>query len=126
MAPSERFGQLWRELELADRMGFDYGFAVEHHVDPKESLSPSPPLYIAAAAAHTQRLRLGAMGWMVPLYDPLRVVEEVVALDHVTNGRLEVGLVSGALPKHFTPYGGDFEHRREPAVEGYEGLQAAR
>lgn len=125
MAPSDRYSQLWRELELADQLGFDYGFAVEHHLDPKESLSPSPPLYIAAAAAHTSRLRLGAMGWLVPLYDPLRVVEEVVALDHVTEGRLEVGLVSGALPKHFLPYRADFERRRERAVEGYEVLKAA-
>ena len=123
--PAERFAQLWRELELADEVGFDYGFAVEHHVDPRESLSPSPPLYISGAAAHTRRLRLGAMGWTVPLYDPLRIVEEVVALDQVTNGRLEVGLVSGALPTHFTPYRADFENRRELAVEGYELLKAA-
>ncbi len=125
MSPGERFGQLWRELALADRVGFDYGFAVEHHVDPRESLSPSPPLYIAGAAAHTRDMRIGAMGWTVPLYDPLRIVEEVVALDHVSNGRLEVGLVSGALPTHFIPYKADFERRRERAVEGYELLKTA-
>lgn len=125
MSPAQRFAQLWRELELVDEVGFDYGFAVEHHVDPRESLSPSPPLYISGAAAHTERLRVGAMGWTVPLYDPLRIVEEVVALDHVTNGRLEVGLVSGALPTHFTPYKADFENRRARALEGYQLLKAA-
>jgi alkanesulfonate monooxygenase SsuD/methylene tetrahydromethanopterin reductase-like flavin-dependent oxidoreductase (luciferase family) len=125
MSPGERYAQLWRELTLCDELGFDFGFAVEHHVDPRESLSPSPPLYIAGASAVTRDLRIGAMGWTVPLYDPLRVVEEVVALDHLTQGRLEVGLVSGALPAHFIPYKADFERRRERAVEGYELLKAA-
>jgi alkanesulfonate monooxygenase SsuD/methylene tetrahydromethanopterin reductase-like flavin-dependent oxidoreductase (luciferase family) len=125
MAPSQRYAQLWRELELADAVGFDYGFAVEHHVDPRESLSPSPALYVASAAAHTRNLRVGAMGWTVPLYDPLRIVEEVVALDHLTEGRLEVGLVSGARPQHFLPYKADFERRRELAVEAYELLKTA-
>jgi alkanesulfonate monooxygenase SsuD/methylene tetrahydromethanopterin reductase-like flavin-dependent oxidoreductase (luciferase family) len=125
MSPSARYAQLWRELEVADAVGFDYGFAVEHHFDPRESLSPSPPLYVASAAAHTSRLRLGAMGWLVPLYDPIRVVEEIVALDNLTEGRLDVGLVSGALPKHFEPYKADFEQRRERALEGYELLKAA-
>ena len=96
MSPSERFNQLWREVEVADATGFDYGFAVEHHVDPQESLSCSPPLYVSRAAVHAPRMRIGAMGWTVPLYDPLRVVEEVVALDHVTQGRLEVGRLLAA------------------------------
>jgi alkanesulfonate monooxygenase SsuD/methylene tetrahydromethanopterin reductase-like flavin-dependent oxidoreductase (luciferase family) len=125
MSHAERYAQLWRELELCDRIGYDYGFAVEHHVDPVESLSPSPPLYVAAAAAHTARLRVGAMGWVVPLYDPLRIVEEVVALDNLTEGRLEVGLVSGAVPDHFIPYRGDFATRRERGIEGYELLKTA-
>ncbi len=125
MTPGQRFAQLWRELELADSLGYDYGFTVEHHVDPNESLSVSPPLYIAGAAARTQRMRLGAMGWLVPLYDPLRVVEEVVALDNLVEGRLDVGLVSGALPQMFTPYKADFENRRELAIEAYELMKAA-
>src|SRR5713226_2854867 len=125
LSPAERYAELWRELEVCDAVGFDYGFAVEHHVDPHESLSPWPPLYIAGAAARTQRMRLGAMGWVVGLYDPLRVVEEVVALDNLLAGRLEVGLVSGALPQHFPPFNADFAHRRERAIEGYEVLKAA-
>jgi alkanesulfonate monooxygenase SsuD/methylene tetrahydromethanopterin reductase-like flavin-dependent oxidoreductase (luciferase family) len=52
-------------------------------------------------------------------------VEEVVALDHLTRGRLDVGLVSGARPQHFTPFKADFERRRELAVEAYDLLKAA-
>jgi alkanesulfonate monooxygenase SsuD/methylene tetrahydromethanopterin reductase-like flavin-dependent oxidoreductase (luciferase family) len=125
LSPAARYAELWRELALCDALGFDYGFAVEHHFDPRESLSASPTLYIAAAAARTRRLRLGALGWVVPLYDPLRVVEEIVALDNALDGRLEVGLVSGALPIHFAPFKADFERRRERALEGYALLKAA-
>ena len=125
MSPSERYAQLWRELELADSLDYDYGFAVEHHFDPHESLSSSPPLYVAGAAARTRRIRLGPMGWLVALYDPLRVVEEIIALDNLTEGRLEVGLVSGVQPQHFAPYKADFERRRELGIEGYQVLKAA-
>jgi alkanesulfonate monooxygenase SsuD/methylene tetrahydromethanopterin reductase-like flavin-dependent oxidoreductase (luciferase family) len=125
MSVAERYAQLWREVELCDQVGFDYGFCVEHHLNPIESLSVSPPLYIAAAAARTQRMRLGAMGWVVPLYDPLRVVEEVVSLDQVTQGRLDVGIVSGAMPHMFEGYQADFASRRERAIEGYELLKTA-
>jgi alkanesulfonate monooxygenase SsuD/methylene tetrahydromethanopterin reductase-like flavin-dependent oxidoreductase (luciferase family) len=125
MTPAERWAQLWREVELADALGYDYGFCVEHHASPRESWSPSPPIYVAGAAARTQRLRLGSMGWVAPFYDPLRVVEEVMALDNVTQGRLEVGLVSGLQPDSFLPFKGDFAHRRERTVECYEVLKAA-
>jgi alkanesulfonate monooxygenase SsuD/methylene tetrahydromethanopterin reductase-like flavin-dependent oxidoreductase (luciferase family) len=125
LSPAQRYAELWRELELCDALGFDYGFAVEHHVSLQDSMSPSPPLYVAAAAARTRRLRLGAMGWTVALYDPLWIVEEIVALDNLTAGRLEVGLVPGNTPHHFAPFKADFEGRRERAIEGYELLKTA-
>src|SRR6185503_13437649 len=53
MTAAERYGQLWRELALADDCGFDFGFCVEHHFNPNESWMPSPSIYCAAAAAHT-------------------------------------------------------------------------
>ena len=125
LAPAERFAQLWREIELVDQVGFDYAFVVEHHACPHESLSQSPPLFVAGAAARTRHLRLGAMGWVAPFYDPYRVAEEVVQLDNLTAGRLEVGLVSGLSPDHFRPFKGDYAHRRERTIECYEVLKAA-
>jgi alkanesulfonate monooxygenase SsuD/methylene tetrahydromethanopterin reductase-like flavin-dependent oxidoreductase (luciferase family) len=125
MSAAARYAELWRELELCDQLGFDYAFTVEHHNNPHESLMPSPPLYVAAAAARTSKLRLGAMGWVAPLYDPLRIVEEIVALDTLAEGRLEAGLVSGLAPPHFQPYKADYVHRRERTVECYEVLKAA-
>jgi len=112
MNPAERYAQLWRELRAADKLGFDYGFCVEHHFNPNESWMPSPSIYCAAAAAHTRRLRVGTMGNVVPLYDPLRIAEDAAVLDNLANGRFEIGLVSGIVPDFFGPYGADFQNRR--------------
>ncbi|MEK7878590.1 MAG: LLM class flavin-dependent oxidoreductase, partial [candidate division NC10 bacterium] len=67
----------------------------------------------------------GPMGYVVPLYDPIRIVEEIAVLDHVLHGRLEVGLVSGIVPSYFGPYKADFENRRALANEGLALIKAA-
>ena len=112
MNAAQRYEQLWRELVLADESGFDFGFCVEHHFNPNESWMPSPSIYCAAAAARTRRLRIGTMGNIAPLYDPLRIVEDAAVLDNVANGRFELGLVSGIVPDFFVPYRADFQNRR--------------
>jgi alkanesulfonate monooxygenase SsuD/methylene tetrahydromethanopterin reductase-like flavin-dependent oxidoreductase (luciferase family) len=125
MTPSERYKQLWRELELCDELGFDYAFAVEHHFRKDESWMSSPAAYCAAAAAHTRRLRLGAMGWVAPLYDPLRVAEETALVDQMLDGRLEIGLVSGVLPGMFGPYKADYQRRSTITNEALAFLKTA-
>jgi len=112
MAPAERFELLMRELELCDEVGFDYAFFVEHHFTPNESWMPAPSLAIAAAAARTERIRLGPMGYVAPLHQPLRLVEEVAVLDHLTGGRLELGVVPGISPYFFEPFAAEFKNRR--------------
>lgn len=117
MTPAQRYEQLWRELQLADELGFDYGFSVEHHFCPNESWMSSPNLYVVAAAARTKRLRLGAMGHVVSLHHPVRLLEEIALTDQLTNGRIEVGLVPGIIPDYFGPFKADFAGRREITLE---------
>src|SRR4051812_17980385 len=117
MNPHQRYEQLWRELQLADELGFDYGFCVEHHFRPDESWMSAPNLYSVAAAARTKQIRLGGMGHIVPLHHPLRLLEEIAVADQMTGGRIEVGLVPGILPDYFGPFGADFKPRREVTVE---------
>jgi alkanesulfonate monooxygenase SsuD/methylene tetrahydromethanopterin reductase-like flavin-dependent oxidoreductase (luciferase family) len=117
MTPAQRYEQLWRELELADELGFDYGFSVEHHFCPNESWMSSPNLYTVAAAARTKRLRVGAMGHVVALHHPVRLLEEIALTDQLTNGRIEVGLVPGIIPDYFGPFKADFAVRREVTLE---------
>lgn len=125
MTPHQRYEQLWRELELADATGFDYGFTVEHHFTPYESWMTAPNLYAAAAAARTQRLRVGAMGHVVPLHHPVRLLEEIALTDQLTGGRLEVGLVPGIVPSYFEPYKADYAGRRAVTLEFARFMKAA-
>lgn len=125
MTPHDRYEQLWREVELCDRLGFDYGFCVEHHFTPLESWMAAPSIYVAAAGARTHRLRLGAMGYVVPLHHPVRLLEEIAITDQMLGGRLEIGLVPGILPHYFGPFGVDFSTRREITLEFARFLKAA-
>ena len=117
MTPQTRYEQLWRELELADQVGFDYGFAVEHHFTPKESWMSSPNLFAVAAGARTKNIRLGAMGYVVPLHDPVRLLEEIAIVDQMLGGRLDVGLVPGIQDSYFKHFKANFADRRSITQE---------
>jgi alkanesulfonate monooxygenase SsuD/methylene tetrahydromethanopterin reductase-like flavin-dependent oxidoreductase (luciferase family) len=125
MTPAERYRQLWCELQLCDALGFDYGFCVEHHFWAHESWMTDPNIFVTAAAARTKNIRLGAMGYIVPLHHPLRLAEEIAQTDQTIDGRLEVGLVSGVAPAMFTPFGGDFVNRRARTIEFMNLLKVA-
>ena len=103
MTPHARYEQLWRELALSRRLGFDHSFCVEHHFRPDESWMSSPSLYAVGAGARTKRLRIGPMGYIVPLYHPLRLAEEIAIVDQMLGGRMEppgpasIRIISGPL-----------------------------
>ncbi len=125
MTAHQRYEQLWRELELCDELGFDYSFCVEHHFRPDESWMSSPALYAVAGGARTKRLRVGAMGFVVPLHNPLRLAEEIAIVDQMLGGRFECGLVPGISPGYFTPFGIDYNFRKSPTFEFVHYLRAA-
>ena len=125
MTPHQRYEQLWRELALCDTLDFDYAFCVEHHFRPDESWSSSPSMYVAGAGARTRNMRIGAMGYIVPLYNSLRLAEEIALADQMLGGRLEVGLVPGINPAYFEPFGLDYDARKSPTLEYVDYLRAA-
>jgi len=125
MTPHQRYEQLWRELELCDALGFDHSFCVEHHFRPDESWMSSPSLYAVGAGARTKRLRIGPMGYIVPLYHPLRLAEEIAIVDQMLGGRMELGLVPGINPDYFRPFGLDYGQRKSPTLEFVDYLRAA-
>jgi alkanesulfonate monooxygenase SsuD/methylene tetrahydromethanopterin reductase-like flavin-dependent oxidoreductase (luciferase family) len=125
MTPAQRYEQLWRELELCDELGFDYCFAVEHHFNPNESLMSSGNLYSVGVAQRTKRIRMGAMGHVVPIHQPMRLVEEIAVADQMSGGRVEVGLVPGVNARPFPQFGGDFATRREQVYEFVSLLRTA-
>jgi alkanesulfonate monooxygenase SsuD/methylene tetrahydromethanopterin reductase-like flavin-dependent oxidoreductase (luciferase family) len=81
------------QVELADRLGFDYVWEVEHHFLEEYSHSSAPEVFLAAAAARTQRIRLGHGIVQIPpaVNHPARVAERVATLDLISDGRVEFG-----------------------------------
>jgi alkanesulfonate monooxygenase SsuD/methylene tetrahydromethanopterin reductase-like flavin-dependent oxidoreductase (luciferase family) len=123
--PHQRYEELWRELQLCDELAYDYGFCVEHHFRPDESWISSPSLYAVGAGARTKRLRVGPMGYIVPLYHPLRLAEEIAIVDQMLGGRMECGLVPGINADYFRPFGLDYDLRKTPTLEFVAYMRAA-
>ena len=125
MTPHDRYEQLWRELELCDGLGVDYGFCVEHHFTPYESWMSAPSLYAVGAGARTKNMRVGPMGYVVPLYNSLRLAEEIAVIDQMLGGRMELGLVPGIMNSYFEPFGLEYTDRKAPTMEYPAYLRAA-
>ena len=89
---------------VAEQAGFDTAWYAEHHFN-NYSLSPSPLMTVAHAAAKTKRIRLGTAVCILPLYHPARFLAEVGFVDTVSNGRLELGVGSGYQQFEFDRFG---------------------
>jgi len=91
-------------VELFDRAGFHAYHLAEHHATPL-GMAPSPSVFLAAVAQRTKRLRFGPMIFALPLYHPLRMIEEICMLDQMSGGRLDVGFGRGASPIELELFG---------------------
>jgi alkanesulfonate monooxygenase SsuD/methylene tetrahydromethanopterin reductase-like flavin-dependent oxidoreductase (luciferase family) len=86
-----------RLLEKYDAAGFYSYHLAEHHATPL-GLAPMPGIFLAAATQRTRRIRLGPCVYCLPLYNPLRLIEEVCMLDHLSRGRFDFGVGRGIVP----------------------------
>ena len=111
-----------RMVELADQGPFWCYHLAEHHGTPL-GLAPSPNLFLAAAAQRTRRIRLGTLVNVLPLYEPVRLWEEVCMLDHLSGGRLELGIGRGGNPAELANYGISAEEARDRYLEVWEVLR---
>jgi alkanesulfonate monooxygenase SsuD/methylene tetrahydromethanopterin reductase-like flavin-dependent oxidoreductase (luciferase family) len=109
MTIHERLREFVAEVRLADELGFDYFFTAEHHFSREFCLSVSQPVTLTTIAQNTERIRFGPMAIILPLSEPVRVAEEMLILDHMSNGRLEIGLTRGIEPNELVGYGVRYE-----------------
>ena len=105
--------------EAYDRLGFYAYHLAEHHSTPL-GMAPSPNLFLTAVAQRTRRLRFGPLVYQLPLYHPLRLIEEICTLDQISGGRLEMGFGRGASPIELEYYGQDPDEAQEIYAEGLE------
>ena len=98
-------------LEVIDAAGFSSYHLAEHHATPL-ALAPSPLTFLAAASQRTRRLRLGPLVLLLPMYNPLRLIEEICMLDHLSGGRLDLGVGRGISPFELRFHGVEPERSR--------------
>ncbi len=84
-------------MQWLDRCGYDEAWIGEHHSAGSEIIA-SPEIFIAAAAERTRHIRLGTGVVSLSYHNPLWVAERIVLLDHMTRGRVMLGVGPGALP----------------------------
>ena len=99
--------------------GFHAYHVAEHHGTPLGH-APSPAVYLAALSQRTSRIRLGPLVFLLPLYHPLRLAEEIAMLDALTGGRLEFGYGRGISPIEMGFYGIDMAEQADRAAETLE------
>ena len=108
----------------AEEAGFYSYHVAEHHATPL-NLVPVPGIYLGAVARATSTIRLGPLGYLLPLYSPLRLIEEICILDHLSNGRFELGVGRGVSPFELNYHNVDHAESRDIFFDSYDCLKKA-
>ena len=111
-------------VTLADEIGFDVAWFAKHHFS-NYSICPSPLMMASYCAGLTQRIRLGTAVLVLPLYDPVRLVQEIGLLDVQSGGRTVVGIGSGYQKYEFDRYHRKLSERTEIALELWDIIDMA-
>jgi alkanesulfonate monooxygenase SsuD/methylene tetrahydromethanopterin reductase-like flavin-dependent oxidoreductase (luciferase family) len=110
-------------LERADQAGFWCYHKAEHHFIHLDA-APSANVFLAALSQRTTNLRLGSLVYLLPFYEPLRLIEEICMLDHLSNGRLEIGVGKGISPAEHRLWGMDPDDARARFEETFSIVRA--
>jgi alkanesulfonate monooxygenase SsuD/methylene tetrahydromethanopterin reductase-like flavin-dependent oxidoreductase (luciferase family) len=110
------------QVALADRLGIEYVWEVEHHFLEEYSHSSAPEVFLAAASQRTSRIRLGhGITLTPPPYNhPARVAERIATLDLVSGGRVEWGTGESATALEMLGFGVDPKQKEAMWQEGTE------
>ncbi|MEQ1864857.1 MAG: LLM class flavin-dependent oxidoreductase [Micropepsaceae bacterium] len=118
------FHEALAQVELADRLGYDYAWEVEHHFLDEYSHSSAPEVFLAAAAARTKRIRLGhGIRQVIPNYNhPARTAEGLATLDIMSEGRVDFGIGEGATRLELGGFAIPAKEKRAMAIEAGEQI----
>jgi alkanesulfonate monooxygenase SsuD/methylene tetrahydromethanopterin reductase-like flavin-dependent oxidoreductase (luciferase family) len=110
------------QIELADRLGVQYLWEVEHHFLEEYSHSIAPEVFLAAASQRTRRMRIGhGVVQAAPAYNhPARTAERLAMLDLVSEGRVEFGSGESSSEAELAGFGVDRDTKRDAWLEGLE------
>ncbi|MER6569567.1 LLM class flavin-dependent oxidoreductase [Streptomyces sp. NPDC001093] len=116
------YNESLEQIELADRLGFDYAWATEHHFLEEYSHSSAPEVFLATAAARTQRIRLahGIVSLPSAVNHPIRVAERLATLDLLSGGRVDFGTGAGSSQLELGAFEVDRDTKKEQWKESLE------
>ncbi|GAA2447501.1 LLM class flavin-dependent oxidoreductase [Actinomadura vinacea] len=118
------FENVMDQVVLADGLGFDTAWFVEHHFTRGFSHSSAPDLVLAGISQRTERIRLGLGVVLLPFQSPIRTAERVATLDVISGGRVEFGTGRGASPLEYQAFQRPFEQSRKLWEESLEAVLA--
>jgi alkanesulfonate monooxygenase SsuD/methylene tetrahydromethanopterin reductase-like flavin-dependent oxidoreductase (luciferase family) len=123
-AEQRLFHEALDQVALADQLGIDYAWAVEHHFLEEYSHCSAPEVFLAAAAARTRRIRLGhGIRQVIARYNhPARTAECIATLDLVSNGRVDFGIGEGATRLELHGFGVPAREKRAYSLEAAEQI----
>ncbi|RFU39830.1 LLM class flavin-dependent oxidoreductase [Actinomadura logoneensis] len=120
----QAFHNVMEQVVLADQLGYDTAWFVEHHFTRGFSHSSAPDLVLAGISQRTERIHLGLGVVLLPFQSPIRIAERVATLDVISGGRVEFGTGRGASPLEYQAFQRPFERSRELWEEHLEAVLA--
>src|ERR1700761_5053923 len=121
---AQQYDERFEFLAAADAAGFYCAHVAEHHCTPL-NMVPSPSIYLGSIARLTKQIHMGPLVYLLPLYSPLRLAEEICMLDHLSRGRLEVGVGRGVSPFELKFNKVNADESRDIFFDAFDCLNAA-
>src|SRR5438045_5593285 len=106
------YGQVMRQCELAEALGYDTFFCAEHHFH-EYGVVPDPAVMLSALVQRTRLIRLGTAISILTFHDPRRIAEPYSMVDMMSGGRLVFGVGSGYLAHEFVGSGKEGKEKRD-------------
>jgi alkanesulfonate monooxygenase SsuD/methylene tetrahydromethanopterin reductase-like flavin-dependent oxidoreductase (luciferase family) len=120
MSQPAAFDESFEQVDMAEQLGIDTVWLAEHHFSPERSVLASPLVIASAIAARTRRIRIGQAVQVLPLINPLRVVEEAATVDHISKGRFDFGIGRSGLTRYYQGYNVPYEQSRARFLEALD------
>ena len=111
-AEQERLREIIEQVVLAEEMGFEHVWFVEHHFLTEWAHSSAPEVMLSVLSQHTSKMRLGFGVVLLPVHHPLRVATTTATLDIMSGGRVDVGVGRAGNPYQLSPFGVELEDTR--------------
>lgn len=113
MNEAQGFDESLEEMTTAEALGFHAVWLAEIHFQKGRSLLASPLVVATAIAQRTRRVKIGIAVQVLPLSHPLRLAEDVATVDHLSKGRLDLGVGRSGLPDHYRGFNIPYRESRE-------------